>query len=217
MSNMPPPLPPQQPQYMGGPLPPKKGLSGCAIAAIIVGVLCVLVVVGIGVGGYVFVKQVGGKAGIVKSAFAVANPDYDILEVNETAKTITVRHKKTGKSATIEIANLKNGRIDPADLGLTSAEAEGTGDAPPWVKYPNARLVTSAHVFTITTLVYRTTDSVDKAMDYYKAEVGKQGLQATAEGSGAIVASDAKGELKIAINRRATEDATVISIIYRAK
>lgn len=217
MSTMPPPLPPQQPEYMGGPPPPKKGLSGCAIAAIVVGVLFVLVVAGIGIGGYVFVKQVGGKTGIVKSAFAVANPDYDILEVSEDGKTLKVRHKKTGKTATIEVADLKNGRIDPADLGLTSEEAEGTGDAPAWVKYPNARLVTSAKVFSITTLVYRTNDSVEKAMDYYKAELGKQGLQATTEGNAALVVNDAKGELKLAINKRSDGTETIISVVYRAK
>jgi hypothetical protein len=215
MSNMPPPLPPFQPQYTQPP-PPKKGLGGCAIAAIVVGVIIAIAVIGIGVSGYVFVKKIGGSAGFVKSAFAIANPDYDILEVNDTEKTIKVRHKKTGKTATLAFTDLKNGRIDPADLGMTPEEAEGTGDAPAWVKYPHARLVTSAKILTISTLVYRTNDSVEKAMDYYKAETGKQGIQATSEGNGAIVVNDAKGELKIAISGGEGKP-TMISVVFRSK
>jgi hypothetical protein len=219
MSNMPPPLPPFQPQYTQPPppqSPPKKGLGGCAIAAIVVGLLIAIAVLGIGVGGYVLVKKMGGSAGFVKSAFAMANPDYDILEVNDTHKTIKVRHKKTGKTATIAFTDLKNGRIDPADLGMTPEEAEGTGDAPAWVKYPHARLVTSAKVLSISTLVYRTYDSVEKTMEYYKAETGKQGIQATSDGNGAIVVNDAKGELKIAISGGEGKP-TMISVVFRSK
>jgi hypothetical protein len=218
MSNMPPPLPPQygQPQMPPPQQPPKKGLSGCAIAAIIIGVLIGIVVIGAGVGGYFVMKQVGGKGGLVKSVFAMANPDYDILDVDNKNQTITVRHKKTGKTATIPIAALKNGKIDPEDLGMTAEEAEGTGGAPSWVKYPHSKLLNSAEIMSLTTLVYRTPDSVDKVLDYYKQELSRQGIVPTSERGAAIVVDDAKGDLKLSV-AGSEGNATVISIVYRSK
>jgi len=220
MSNMPPPLPPQQPQYMTPPPPqppPKRGLSGCAIAAIVVGVIVALVAIGIGVSGYVFMNKVGGKAGIVRSAFGMANPDYDILDVDNKNQTITVRHKKTGKQATIAISALKNGRIDPADLGMTAEQAEGTGGAPEWVKYPGAKLATSATVLSITTLVYQTDDPPDKVLEYYKTQSGNQGITAINEHNGALVIKDAKGDLNIAVAENIGLKQTQITVVYRAK
>src|SRR5438445_3354686 len=132
MSSLPPPLPPPQPI-------PRRGLSGCAIAAIVAGVVLVLVAVGVGVGGYVFMQKTGGRSGLAKAAIGMANPDYDIISMDDKKKTITVRHKKTGKTATFPMSHMKDGHVDPADLGMTSEEAEGTGSAPEWVKYPHAK------------------------------------------------------------------------------
>jgi len=190
-------------------------MSGCAIAAIIVGVLIGLVAVVAGVGGYMVYKQAGGKAGVIKSAFAIANPDYDILDVDEREKTITVRHKKTGKTATIPISSLKDGRIDPAELGMTEKEAQGTGGAPEWVKYPDAKQMTAAQILGITTLVYETDDPVEKVMEYYKTEIGNKGIHATNSGSVAIVVDDANGSLQISAHNQGRK--TMISIVFRKK
>ena len=209
MSSLPPPLPPPQPV-------PKKGLSGCAIAAIIIGVLVGIVVLGVGVGGYVFYKQAGGKAGVIKSTFAMSNPDYDILDLDDKEKTITVRHKKTGKTATIPISRLKGGHIDPGDLGMTPDEAEGTGAAPSWVKYPGAKQVSAAQLLSISTIIYQTDDPVETVMSYYKREIGNQGSLTTSARNGTIVIDEPKGSLQIAV-QSGRGSKTLISVIYRKK
>jgi len=190
-------------------------MSGCAIAAIIVGVLIGLVAIVAGVGGYMVYKQAGGKAGVIKSAFAIANPDYDILDLDEQEKTITVRHKKTGKTATIPISSLKDGHIDPAELGMTEKEAQGTGSAPSWVKYPDAKQLTAAQILGMTTLVYETDDPLEKVMNYYKTEIGNKGIQATNSGTVSLVVNDANGTVQISLQNQGGK--TLITIIYRKK
>ncbi len=193
-----------------------KRLSGCAIAAIVVGVVFAIAAIGIGVGGYVFVQKVGGSKGIVKSTFALTNPDYEILDFNDRNQTITVRHKKTRKTATIPVSHLRNGRIDPADLGLTEEEAEGTAGAPEWVKYPNAKLLNSVKMLSLTTLIYRTKDPVEKVVAYYKDQLADKGIQAVQDHSGTFVVDDSKGSLKLVVASD-KNDWTVITVVYKAK
>lgn len=209
MSSLPPPLPPPQPI-------PKKGLSGCAITAIVVGVLIGLIVIGLGVGGYWFMKQAGGRGVVAKAAIGMANPDYDILNIDDKEKTITVRHKKTGKTATFPISHMRDGHVDPAELDMTHEEAEGTGSAPSWVRYPKASQISSAQIIGITTLMYQTDDPVDTVMEYYRASIGEQGIQASFERGGAIAINDSKGILKISV-ASSSDKHTVITVVFRGK
>ena len=210
MSTLPPPLPFPQPA-------PKKGLGGCAIAAIVVGVLVGLVIIGISVGGYMFLQKAGGRSGVAKTAIGMANPDYDIIDFDDKKNTITVRHKKTGKTATFPISHMKDGRVDPSELGMTPDQAEGTGAAPEWVKYPHGKQKTAAQLMGMTTLIYQTDDPVDKVMDYYKSVIGEKGIQATTSINGAIVVTDSKGSLQLAVGpERGTGTGTIITVVYRA-
>ena len=209
MSSLPPPLPPPQPI-------PKRGLSGCAIAAIVVATLVGLVIVVLGVGGYFFVQKSGGRSGIAKTAIGMANPDYDIIEMNDADKTITVRHKKTGKTATFPMSHMKDGHVDPSDLGLTRDQAEGTGGAPEWVKYPGGRQMTAAQLLGITTLLYSTDDSVEKVIEYYKGVVGDKGVQTVSSEKGTLSVIDEHGSLQIAAQAN-REKGTLITIVYRGK
>lgn len=163
-----------------------------------------------------WVKQAGGRGGIAKAAIGMANPDYEIIELDDQDKTITVRHKKTGKTATIPISHMKDGHIDPAELGMSRDEAEGTGGAPSWVKYPNGRQTQAVQLLSLTTIIYTTDDPVEKVMEYYKSELGQKGIQVTSQGAGAIAVSDAKGDLKISASSSGGRG-TMISVVYRTK
>ena len=209
MSSLPPPLPSPQPV-------PKKRMSGCAIAAIVVGVLIGLVALGIGAGGYWFVKQVGGRGGVARAAIGMANPDYEIVDLDDKKKTITVRHKKSGKTATFPISHMKDGRVDPAELGMTHDEAEGTGSAPSWVKYPQAKQLSAMQLMGLSTLMYQTDDPVDKVMEYFKSAIGERGIQATYERTGTILINDGKGSLQISATASGGKG-TMITVVYRAK
>lgn len=209
MSTLPPPLPPPQPI-------PKKGLGGCAIAAIVAGVVIGLVVIALGIGSYVFVQKTGGRSGMAKVAIGMANPDYEIVDLNDKEKTITVKHKKTGKTATFPILHMKDGHVDPADLGMTADEAEGTGGAPEWVKYPGARQKTAAQLMGMTTIMYQTDDPVDKVMEHYKTVVGEKGIQANTGKNGSIVVDDSKGSLQIAVMPDRGKG-SMITVVYRGK
>ena len=209
MSTLPPPLPPPQPV-------PKKGLGGCAIAAIVVGVVIGLVVIALGIGGYVFVQKTGGRSGIAKAAIGMANPDYEIIDFDDKEKTITVKHKKTGKTATFPISHMKDGHVDPADLGMTADQAEGTGSAPEWVKYPGGRQKTAAQLMGMMTIVYQTDDPVDKVMEHYKSVMGEKGIQANNGKNGSIVVDDSKGSLQIAVMADRGKG-SMITVVFRGK
>ena len=210
MSTIPPPLPPPQPV-------PKRGLSGCAIAAIVVGALFLLGVVAVGVGGYIFVQKAGGRGGIAKAAIGMANPDYDVIDIDDQEKTITVRHKKTGKTATFPMSHMKDGHVDPSDMGMTRDEAEGTGAAPEWVKYPNGKQMTAAQLMGITTIMYRTDDSAEEVLAHYNSVLKEKGIRATTQQANVIMVNDDKSTLQISTSAGGTKGATLITVVYRAK
>ncbi len=146
----------------------------------------------------------------------MANPDYEIVELDDKDKTITVRHKKSGKTATFPISHMKDGRVDPAELGMTHDEAESTGSAPSWVKYPNAKQVSAMQLMGMSTLIYQTDDPVDKVMEYFKSAISEKGIHASHERTGAILIDDAKGSLQISV-AGSGGNRTIITVIYRAK
>jgi hypothetical protein len=114
------------------PPPAKKGMStgakiavGCLIALVLcVGGCFVMTAIGLKwAGGKV--KDFAEKAekdpdyGVYKLALTAfqANPDYEVVSSDDSAKSITVREKKSGKKVTFTLSDIKSGRL--------SIESEG--------------------------------------------------------------------------------------------
>ena len=130
---------PPMPPAMGGPAPKKTSpvvwiLGGCAV-------LVFLLVLSVTLGGLFIahkVKQAGldpelmqrhPEIAIVKMAVA-ANPDAEIVAIDENKGMVTVLDKKTGKKVTLNFEDIKNGKMSfEADGKKMVMEGHGQGDA----------------------------------------------------------------------------------------
>lgn len=130
MSNEVPPVPQApQPSYAAPqpPVPPKKkGLPALAWVGIGCGVIVLLVVIGlVALGGYAVhkVKQAGFDPELWKKNPAAAaakivttmNPDVEVVSTDNDSQTITLRNKKTGKTITVDLQDVKNGNFRFSD------------------------------------------------------------------------------------------------------
>jgi hypothetical protein len=117
--------------------PKKKGLSTLAWIGIGCGALVVIVAAALVVVGLIAAKKIKDVAGDFKDNPEMAaarlivkvNPELEEVSADEQAGTITVRHKKTGEVVTVNIQDLKEGRIKfTTDEGDVSLEASGEGE-----------------------------------------------------------------------------------------
>jgi len=117
----PPPGPPpmQQPMYGAPPYqgPPMQAgpKKTSPVLWIVLGVLGFFVLVGlvitIGIGMFVHkVKQ--NPAMAVAKLLTAANPDVEVLDADEGRNSVKLRDKKTGETITVNLDDLKNGRIN---------------------------------------------------------------------------------------------------------
>ena len=150
-----PPQPPQgyppqgYPQQQGypPPPPPKKGMPIWGWLLIGVAALAILFIVGVSVVTYMFVKKAEQVARNPLSAIvqiaAAANPDVDVLDVNENTGKVTIRDKKTGKTVTIDGDAIKDGKISiDTEDGHAVLGAGANVKTPDWVFMPaGAKLV----------------------------------------------------------------------------
>lgn len=129
MSNEVPPVSqaPQAPQppYAGQqpPVPPKKkGLPPLAWVGIGCGVIVLLTVIGlVALGGYAVhkVKQAGFDPALWKKNPTAAaakivstmNPDVEVVSTDNDSQTITLKNKKTGKTVTVDLQDIKDGKF----------------------------------------------------------------------------------------------------------
>jgi hypothetical protein len=143
-----------------------------AVAAILV--LGIAAVMGT---GYYFYRKIADAPGGAKAAVVrLANPGYEILSVDEIDKTITVRHKKSGKQATIPFESLKGGAINPKDLGMTNEEA-GIRAAPAWAQYPGATVESTAGNLSTIQMTLKTGDAPEKIFEYYSEQLKANGYE----------------------------------------
>ena len=133
------------PAPVPGPAPEKKGLSPLAWIAIAVGGLVVVGLVGfLAFGVFVFQKgqEIIGEATGAESfsefaeelrndpartgaeAMIRMNPELDLLGTDAAAGTITFRNNKTGEEATMNFADIAEGRFS-----MTTSEGEYSVDA----------------------------------------------------------------------------------------
>ena len=172
----PPPAPPMAaaaPPVMPGAAPVKKGTS--PLVWILVAVLGLFMLIGIGiVGAGIFfvhkVKQAGFDPELMKKnpglavtkMIAAANPDLEVVRVDESRGVITLREKSTGKTTTVDFDAVKEGHItfkddkgesvtfsgDSGKMEVKSSTGEtfkmGSGadvKSPPWIpSYPGAQV-----------------------------------------------------------------------------
>src|SRR5690242_19308175 len=113
------PMPPAQPAYAAPPPPgppgapiPKKGVS--PIVWVLVGIFGFFLLVGVvftvGVGMFVHTVKQNAVAAAAK-LLTLANPDVEVLDTNESNNTVSLRDKKTHEPITVNLDDIKQGKI----------------------------------------------------------------------------------------------------------
>ncbi len=194
-------------------VPPKKGMGALGWILIGCGGLVVLCILGAMAGGY-FIYHKAKQAGLdtellknnpaaaaVKMAIA-ANPDLELMRMDQGAGKVTIREKSTGKVVTLNFDDVKNGRFSmEGDQGKVTFEAqgengghmkvtspEGTAEwganvkAPAWFPvYPGAKAEGSytqnSGSETAGGFSFETSDPPDKVMAYYSSALEKAGMK----------------------------------------
>jgi hypothetical protein len=122
-SHTPPPPPPQQPTpppagdptYTPGGAPKKKGLPALAWVGIGCGVIALIVLIVLAAGtcwGVSKVKEFGENPEMNTAKLIVAaNPELELVESDDEAGTLTVRNTKTGEEMTVDVSEIKDGRL----------------------------------------------------------------------------------------------------------
>lgn len=197
-----------QPQYVP---PAKKGLSIWAWLAI--GCVGILVLGGaaVGVGTWWVAKK--AKSAIAEfqdnpamaavKMMTAANPDLEMVSADEAAGKVTIKNKKTGEVVTVDLEDIKNGKINfetaegKASLSFDqqagtmevqgadgSTASFGSAQIPGWVPaYPGA---TAEGVYGAETdtdnsgsFSFTTGDSVNDVFAFYKEQLEGAGFKVT--------------------------------------
>ncbi len=227
-----------QPVGSAPPPPAKKRnvwlwvLGGC-------GVLTLLGIVGVGIAlyfGYRFVDEVSKNP--VRTAAKViemANPDIEVVAVDEEKELVTFRDKKTGTTTTVSLKEFEKqakpgeGTSSPApstasqpssappDVGISDSD-----NLPNWVPvYPGAKVmvkVTSGSGNKVSgSLTLMTRDRPEAVFSFYETKLNGSGFSVTRAASGgyrAITAKRSSGEnltvmvMKVESDDRREDDRT---------
>ena len=212
------PVPP--PMYASAPPPGPPMQTGpkktSPVVWIVVGIVGFFVLVGlvitVGVGLFVHkVKQ--NPALAMAKLLTAANPDVEVLSADEGRNSVKFRDKKTGETFSVNLDDIKNGKIDlrgpKGEKATISAQGEGQNGSleikgpdgtmkfgaganakiPDWLPaYPGA---TATANFSMQggdgsggTVTYTTKDSADAVLAFYSHALVGAGFKITANVSG---------------------------------
>jgi hypothetical protein len=208
---------------------------------IVLGVLGFFVLIGlvvaIGVGMFVHkVKQ--NPAMAVAKLLTAANPDIQVLEADEGRNSVKLRDKRTGETITVNLDDLKNGRINlrgpKGERATINAHGDGQNGSleingpdgsmkfgaganakmPDWVPvYPGA---TPTANFSMQggdgsggTFTYTTKDAPDAVIAFYNRTLTGNGFKITSTVNG--TANGASGNMLSAENE-ATKQTVVVTV-----
>ena len=235
--------------YSPGAAPAAVASKTSPIVWILVAVAGIFVLGIVGVVGTTFfvahkIKQAGFDTELMSRnpGMAIAkmvttfNPDVEVVKTDESAGTITVRDKKSGKVVTMNFDDIKNGgriRFSAQDDDGKTASMEIGGDSklPSWVPaYPGA---TAKPQMTIKgddskgageagNVTFSTSDSAAKVTQFYQDKMKELGLKVNlttnSNEGGMMVAADEdnKRTLTVIITPGGS-DGTGVNLIYSTK
>jgi hypothetical protein len=205
-------VPPAQSQPTAPPVPSatpppaKKGISGWVWALIGCFGLVVIAGIAISVGGWFVANTIkGNPAAVAARILAATNPDVEVVSVDGEGGRITLRDKKTGKQVTLDLDDIKKGRISFEGEGGEKMEIKTQGEGeqgsieitgkdgtakigknaavlPDWVpSYPGAETVHSMQMNTPDakggTINCKTGDSPEKVAEFYESALKGAGME----------------------------------------
>lgn len=190
------------------------------------------------VGGVFFAVHKAKQAGLdpallernpglaVTKMLAAANPDIEVVRVDEAGGVITLREKSTGKTTTVNFEDIKRGRITFSSEGETMRLGGGADfELPAWLPaYPGAKAQGNysaegsgkeAGLFSFTTR-----DSTTKVLDFYAGALKSSGLEITSRGEvvdegGALEAEGGGRKVSAEVSRG--DGGTSVSVTFEAR
>ncbi|MDZ4289382.1 MAG: hypothetical protein U0984_15570, partial [Prosthecobacter sp.] len=133
------------------PTPPKKGLSGLAIAGIGCGGLFLLACLGGGVLAMRACSKVKEMAGdfqknpakAAATLMVKANPELELVSTNDAKGEITIKNKKTGEVTTMSFDEMSQGKFTVKDAkgNETTIDGSAVGQGRMTIKGPDGETV----------------------------------------------------------------------------
>lgn len=230
-------------------MPPAAPKKASPILFIIIGIVGFLFLLGIlGAFGVWYavhkVKEVAGSpSGVIKTVLAM-NPNVDVVSTDDSAGTVTIRDKKTGKTVTMNFDDVKNGKWTIKEDGkdAVTVETKSNGDAsgivvkssegtvqfggsdlklPSWLpaypgSSPKVLASTNKDGAARTMFVFTTKDSPEKAGQFYADALKAAGLkvESNAVPGGSMSVTARDGEKKFAQVSLVNTGETTVSVEF---
>jgi hypothetical protein len=178
-------------------------------------------------------KQAGFDPGLMSKnpaaaaarMMVAANPDAELVSMDENRGIVTVRDKKTGKTITLNFEDIKNGKLSfEGENGEKVAIGSGAaGQLPSWLPaYPDAN---SVGVFSSqgqngseAAFGFTTSDPADKVFEFYDTALKSAGLNVTltrSGDSGTVTAEEPGGPRSAAITITGTGSGTTVQVGFK--
>lgn len=215
--------------YATAPVPPApKKIHPIVWILIGLFVVMVLAIMAVIAGGLFLAKKVSDNPAMAAATvLAATNPDVEIVTSDTSKGTVTLREKSTGKTVTMNLGELQQGRlVFSGDGKEVSMEANssgiqvkgndgsimqlGSGGAlPKWLpQYPGATLAgnfnanSGGEVGGMAT--YSTADGADKVAEFYRESFKSNGLSvtdtdATSAGAGRVLTATADDGRRVTV------------------
>jgi hypothetical protein len=220
---------------------PKKKTSPIVwILIILVGLFVLGGIAIVGAGLFVVhkVKQAGldpelmqkNPALAMSKLIATANPNLEVLNVNERRGIITVREKDTGKVVTLNFDDVKKGRIVVQDNSEGKSATMEFGDSsaklPSWLPaYPGAKV---AGTFAVNSgegeggsFSFSTRDAPAKIVEFYQDGLKQSGFKinttATSNDSSMLAAEDESTRRTVMVTVGSGSEGNTVTIVFGSK
>lgn len=196
------------------------GVAGCVV-------LVVMSFIALGLFALNKVAEVAQNPRQLAALVSKLDPDLEVMDVDESKKTIRVRNKRKDEEVTISLDDLREGKLRVTKEGrdgVESLELGGKLNLPNWVpKFPGVepRSLGAAQsdtrgeggAFTFTTTVSR-----EKIVAFYRDGLEKRGLAVKAStGDQALAMSSEDGALHATVTIQEPGDERRVTVFYGEK
>ncbi|MGA2436170.1 MAG: hypothetical protein ABSG25_12885 [Bryobacteraceae bacterium] len=225
-TNVPPMTPP------GGAAPPKKTNPLVWILVGIAGFIFLMVLLVVA-GGLIFVHKIhqagfdsNPAAAVVRMAIA-ANPDLELITVDEKSGVVIVRDKKKGETVKLNFDDVKKGRfsVEGANGEKFSVGAGSAVKLPGWFpSYPGSNPEGSYSAQDAQgqagVVQFSTKDPAAQVMSFYESGLGQAGLKVTRvmTGEASILAGNTEnGDRNASVTVISANGTTKVTITFKSK
>ncbi len=217
---------------------------------IMVAVLGVFILFGVAVlGGGLFLVHKAKQAGLdsqlmrnnpglaTAKLLAATNPDLEVVSSDDQRGLITIRQKSTGKTMTVNFADMKAGRLTFKEDGKDSVTLEAHGDGgspsalPSWIPpYPNSRptstfRIDSGDQGSSASFKFQTQDQPKGVLAFYEQGLKQNGFRITAStasesggsSGGLISGEDTAGRRTVVVTVGSAGPGATVSVTYSQK